>query len=676
MPSANSDMSDGTVKKPLIDPYGNTVLDPLADQPRSEYEVSRKKVYYFLERPESRIATTYHLLNLILIVGSIIMSILSTITEYENDPVIRNVIFYYEIGLLSWFSIEYLFRIWSCSFLSKYKGTRGKLRFMKTFYMLVDAFVIVSTLTTAILHVKTAYFTILRITRFLQVFRILRLDRQRGDLRTMGRVVYQHRKELITCYFVGFIILFGGTYIIYICEKKSDKSESGTIDNMANGLYWAMITVTSVGYGDYSPNTWPGKMLSGVFALVGCAFFALPAGILGSGFALQVAKQKKQERYVKVRNPAAITIQNCWRNYAVRTEKYRLQATWTNFFPHVLARQVHPLYYDMLPGIKDLSNYDINKECSKQVVSPKPSTDDLVLQVRNRKLTFKRPSLFSKDSLGKQSPDSPDTVPNIVKLSLSPLNPMLLETLSCQGDGNTFQENNCNPTNNISSMHRKISVDHRERSSSTRDRKMSFSSILHFDRKRSVESKLVASQMLNRKFKAAIRFILRVKYWTAVKSFKNIRYPFVNVQDIMEKSAQSHAETLTYLKDIKIQFSSFQQELQEMRRTLEMLKADGNEPDDEAQQDNVFRPSTEIADRSMLERLVLHRRLSQEFATPITMPSAPTSPEIEMICSSRDPASECTSTTSHSQLLSPTSTIGRDEIETMYTRDTSIESNV
>ena len=317
---------------------------------RDNYIHYRKHLYFFLERPESKQALIYHVTNLVLIVGSIVISILSTIQEFETDYTLNQLIFYYELLLLSWFSVEYIFRLWSSSYIGKYKGLIGKLRFMKSLYMLIDAFVIISTMTTAILHIKTAYFTILRITRFLQIFRILRLDRQRGDLRTMGRVVNKHRKELVTCYFVGFIILFGGTYIIYICEKFSP--EEGTIDNMANGLYWAMITVTSVGYGDISPKTWPGKLITGVFALVGCAFFALPAGILGSGFALQVAKQKKQKRYMKVRNPAAIVIQTCWRNHSVKEHKYQLQATWHFFFPQMTGTR--PDYYEMLPGIQEV----------------------------------------------------------------------------------------------------------------------------------------------------------------------------------------------------------------------------------------------------------------------------------------------------------------------------------
>jgi len=336
---------------------------------------------------------------------------------------------------------------------------------MKTFYMMVDAFVIISTLTTALLQIKTAYFTILRITRFLQIFRILRLDRQRGDLHIMALVVNTHRKELVTCYFVGFIILFGGTYVVYLCEKLS--TDEPTIDNMANGLYWAMVTVTSVGYGDMSPNSWAGKMITGVFALIGCAFFALPAGILGSGFALQVAKQKKQKRYIKVRNPAAILIQTCWRNYVLTQSDHRYKASWLYFFPYIHLHKQG--YYDIVSKDKCTA-----KHVKCLTINELFKTDLLLYdkaQVRTRK----------KNIIPKG-------------YELPPL-----------------------------------------------------------------------SKLIRQKYKSSVLFLLRIKFWKAVKVFKTTRYPFVNVQDILEKNALSHTETVMYLTQINETLAEFKVELEAMK---------------------------------------------------------------------------------------------------------------
>lgn len=494
----------------------------------SKYEAYRRSVYYFLERPESRFALCYHLMNLVLILTSIVISILSTIDTFEEDQVLRRLIVYYELSLLSWFTVEYLLRLWSCSFLGKYRGCCGKLRFMRTLYMMIDAFVIISTLTTAILSVKITYFSILRITRFLQIFRILRLDRQRGDLRTMGRVVYKHRKELITCYFVGFIILLGGTYIVYIIEKSSATDSS--IDNMANGLYWAMITVTSVGYGDISPKSWPGKMISGVFALVGCAFFALPSGILGSGFALQVAKQKKQRRYVKVRNPAAIVIQACWRNYAVKPNKYELQATWNVYFPQAMKQHrklsnVENFDTSALPGMTDIlrPEYFMMSPVNRQ-----PRADLTKEKSRKGKLLC----VFNNTKRKEKEVD------------------------------NHFHVNN---NGSIVTTTSNLEVPRKNSSSSThRHRKRSSNNCCNS----SNPDTPTVSTLIQKHYKHTIRFIMRVKLFHAIKQFKNIRYPFVNVQDIMEKNALCHTETISHLKSIQDSLQEFRIELNSMKNIL------------------------------------------------------------------------------------------------------------
>ena len=478
--------SSGTTPKPPI----------TQSNVKKNYKELRKRVYYFLERPDNTIAIVYHLLNLVLIVGSIITSILSTIQTYEDNKVLKDLILYYELSLLSWFTVEYLSRVWSCSFLGKYKGLKGKFRFMRGLYMMIDAFVIISTLTTAILSIKTAYFTILRITRFLQIFRILRLDRQRGDLRTMGRVVYKHRKELVTCYFVGFIILFGGTYLVYIIEKSL--TSDSTIDNMANGLYWASITVTSVGYGDISPKTWAGKLLTGVFALVGCAFFSLPAGILGSGFALQVAKQKKQRRFIKVRNPAAIVIQSCWRSYAVMARKCPLEGTWYYFFPQILGRNNTPADYpQMMPGVQEIMCADYFPQKS-------------LLTCEKEKKGWS-PLIKLKTVLGERSSDE-----------------KRIERLKKRCTKNVKRNKGTNAA--------------------------------------------PLSDFLNKQYKNAIRFVLKVKLLNSIKIFKNVRYPFVNVQDIMEKNALCHTETLSYLKHIQESMFHFRQEINEIHEILRTLK--------------------------------------------------------------------------------------------------------
>ena len=212
------------------------------------YRAMKKWVFCLLERPNTKWAVLYHSISLLLITGSLIVGVLHTIESLEEP--LHGMVIKFEVFLLVWFSLEFAFRLWACSYISRYQGIRGRLCFLMSLYMMIDIFVILSTAITLLMQVNgNSFATILRVTRFMQVFRILRVDRQRGDIRTMGNVVRKHCKELITVYFVGFVLMFSATYLVYLCEKHISQNDAKlkdevSIDNMADGLYWAEITVS------------------------------------------------------------------------------------------------------------------------------------------------------------------------------------------------------------------------------------------------------------------------------------------------------------------------------------------------------------------------------------------------------------------------------------------------
>uniref|UniRef100_A0A8C4NBY1 Uncharacterized protein n=1 Tax=Eptatretus burgeri TaxID=7764 RepID=A0A8C4NBY1_EPTBU len=107
-------------------------------------------------------------------------------------------------------------------------------------------------------------------------------------------------------------------------EKDNNKKQFPTF---ADSLWWGMITLTTIGYGDQSPSTWLGRLLASTFAILGISFFSLPAGILGSGFALKVQEQHRQKHFEKRRIPAAFLIQCAWRCYAA-IERPLSPSTW------------------------------------------------------------------------------------------------------------------------------------------------------------------------------------------------------------------------------------------------------------------------------------------------------------------------------------------------------------
>ncbi|CAI2357284.1 unnamed protein product [Caenorhabditis sp. 36 PRJEB53466] len=140
--------------------------------------------------------------------------------------------------------------------------------------------------------------------------------------------------ELLTTVYIGFLGLIFSSFLVYLCEKNTnDKYQT-----FADALWWGVITLSTVGYGDKTPETWPGKIIAAFCALLGISFFALPAGILGSGFALKVQQHQRQKHLIRRRIPAAKLIQCLWRHYSAAPESVSL-ATWKIH----LARELPPL---------------------------------------------------------------------------------------------------------------------------------------------------------------------------------------------------------------------------------------------------------------------------------------------------------------------------------------------
>ncbi|NXY52192.1 KCNQ5 protein, partial [Ceuthmochares aereus] len=79
--------------------------------------------------------------------------------------------------------------------------------------------------------------------------------------------------ELITAWYIGFLVLIFSSFLVYLAEKDANAQFA----TYADSLWWGTVTLTTIGYGDKTPQTWLGRMLAAGFALLGISFFALPA---------------------------------------------------------------------------------------------------------------------------------------------------------------------------------------------------------------------------------------------------------------------------------------------------------------------------------------------------------------------------------------------------------------
>uniref|UniRef100_A0A3B3V8N7 Potassium voltage-gated channel, KQT-like subfamily, member 5b n=1 Tax=Poecilia latipinna TaxID=48699 RepID=A0A3B3V8N7_9TELE len=320
------------------------------------YRRLQNYLYNVLERPRTW-AFIYHAFVFVLVFTCLVLSVFSTIPAHQDTS--SKCLLILEFVMIVVFGLEYIIRIWSAGCCCRYRGWQGRLRFARKPFCVIDIIVLIASVavvSSAGSQTNMFATSVLRSLRFLQILRMVRMDRRGGTWKLLGSVVYAHSKELVTAWYIGFLVLIFSSFLVYLVENKFNKEFA----TYADALWWGTITLTTIGYGDKTPKTWTGRMLSAGFALLGISFFALPAGILGSGFALKVQEQHRQKHFEKRRNPAAYLIQAAWRYYS--TDRPYLDATWRHY-ESLLPINRHVSMPDLHPGpdpFLDGSAVDVN----------------------------------------------------------------------------------------------------------------------------------------------------------------------------------------------------------------------------------------------------------------------------------------------------------------------------
>ncbi|KAI9531201.1 Potassium voltage-gated channel sub KQT member 2 [Dissostichus eleginoides] len=349
---------------------------PRPSKKNASYRKLQSFLYNALERPRGW-AFIYHAyvrsLSFLLIFSCLILSVFATIREFKNSS--ESALYILEIVTIVVFGVEYIVRIWAAGCCCRYRGWRGRLKFARKPFCVIDIMVLIASVSVLAAGSQGNVFatSAIRSLRFLQILRMLRMDRRGGTWKLLGSVVYAHSKELITAWYIGFLCLILASFLVYSVEKDSNTE----FETYADALWWGLITLTTIGYGDKVPKTWNGRMLAAAFSMIGVAFFALPAGILGSGFALKVQEQHRQKHFEKRRTPAAGLIQGAWRFYATNLSRTDLMYTW-DFYEQTVAipmyRLIPPLnQLDLLRNLKGKSfRKDSQAETSPSETAARP----------------------------------------------------------------------------------------------------------------------------------------------------------------------------------------------------------------------------------------------------------------------------------------------------------------
>jgi voltage-gated potassium channel len=186
---------------------------------------------------------------------------------------------WFEIVSVVIFTIEYVLRLWSCTIRERFRApVRGRLRFMITTLTLVDLIAILPFYLPMLIRID---FRFIRVLRFVRLFRLLKMSRYLRSLRLFGSIIHEKKEDLVLAIGIVLVILLFASSGMYVIENAAQPEAFSSIPA---AMWWGIATLTTVGYGDIYPITPLGKVLGSIIALLGVGLFALPAGILASGF--------------------------------------------------------------------------------------------------------------------------------------------------------------------------------------------------------------------------------------------------------------------------------------------------------------------------------------------------------------------------------------------------------
>ena len=248
----------------------------------------RRRLYLQLE-PSEREFPGLSPLNTLIVVA-IIASVAFAVAE--SEPAVHDAnpwLFHWgEIVFGTIFLIEYLARMWVAPEDRRYRGFLGRVRWAFTPAALFDLLAVLPLL----LHLFGAEAYIIRLLRVVRVLRLAKLGRFTVATRALSIAIHARRYELWVSAGVAVFVLLLTSTLMYIVEGHVQPEVFGSIPR---AMWWAIATLTSVGYGDAVPITVPGRILGGVTAATGIGLIAMPAGILAAAMSDAIHARRHAE---------------------------------------------------------------------------------------------------------------------------------------------------------------------------------------------------------------------------------------------------------------------------------------------------------------------------------------------------------------------------------------------
>ncbi|GAB4400784.1 MAG: ion transporter [Microscillaceae bacterium] len=280
---------------------------------RASYHRGQARVYHLIAPSQDKdgLGTLIYQALVWLIMFNLVFIIFESFEEL--DPW-KGIFFYFEVFSVIIFSLEYLLHCWTAPLRYPRQSHMGaRVRYVFSFMGIVDLLSILPFYLPFFIRIDLRALRALRLVRLLRVFK---LNRYSPSLALLAEIIEEKKQELSITIFLTFILLLVASTLMYHLEHEIQPER---FPNVGATFWWAVATLTTVGYGDVYPVTNWGRFLSGCIALLGIGIVALPTSILSASY-LEKLQQKTQQKKTEV--PLHLLAERDW----LRSEVARLKA--------------------------------------------------------------------------------------------------------------------------------------------------------------------------------------------------------------------------------------------------------------------------------------------------------------------------------------------------------------
>jgi voltage-gated potassium channel len=247
---------------------------PKIEPPDQRYAPWQRNMYKIIFEADTPAGKAFDVLLLILILLSVLMICLETVPACQPY---QRLFYRAEWVVTILFTIEYVCRI-VC--------VRRGSRYVLSFFGVIDLLSILPTYVAAVAGGTGASFAVLRAIRLLRVFRVLKLVWLISEANELGASVWGARGKIVVFLMVVVVAVTIAGAVMYELEGPGGVSgiDPPTVESIPMGIYWAIVTMTTVGYGDFVPQTNLGKAFSALLILLGYSLIIVPTGFVSAEF--------------------------------------------------------------------------------------------------------------------------------------------------------------------------------------------------------------------------------------------------------------------------------------------------------------------------------------------------------------------------------------------------------